>query len=209
MKPSSIQRWADAWSHDRFRLTAIWLGILLPLTLLGFRRFLNFVELRQGVILADPILSMCAPTDLTWVTFALIYGGLLFAITILLSFPFLLLRMMTAYIILVIFRTACMYTVPLDPPPGIIPLTDPFVEFFGPSRTTLTRDLFFSGHTATLFLLGLGMPVRRWSIVLFCAAGAVAVCVLLQHVHYTIDVLVAPLAAFAAFRLAALVSPDR
>jgi len=30
----------------------------------------------------------------------------------------------------------------------------------------------------------------------------VAVCVLWQHVHYTVDVLVAPLFAYASFRLA-------
>ncbi len=205
MTPSTKERWTDAWSNKRFRSTTIVLGILLPLTLLGFRRFLDFVELRQGAILADPLLSLYAPIDLTWITFVLIYSGLLFGLVILSSSPFLLLQTIAAYTILLFFRTVCMYTVPLDPPPGIIPLIDPFVELFGSSRTTLTRDLFFSGHTATLFLLGLGMTVRRWSVLLNCAAGAVAVCVLWQHVHYTIDVLVAPLAAFAAFRLATLI----
>ena len=132
------------------------------------------VELRKGVVLADPVLVFFTPTDLTWIIFALIYGGLLFSIMTLVPQPPLLLRMITAYIVLLLIRMACMYAVPLDPPPGTIPLVDPFVELFGASGTTLTRDLFFSGHTATLFLLGLGITVRHRSVLLFVAAGAVA-----------------------------------
>ena len=201
MRPSPFAQWPQAWNDSRFRLTAIVLAFFLPVTLLVFRAFLDVVELRQGVVLVDPLLPFLTPVDLTWITFGLIYGGLVFAIIRLLPQPSLLLRMIAAYIILVLIRMACMYAVPLEPPPGAIPLVDPFVEFFGAPGTTLTRDLFFSGHTAILFLLGLGMPARNISFLLFLATGAVAVCVLVQHVHYTIDVLVAPLAAYAAFRL--------
>jgi hypothetical protein len=91
----------------------------------------------------------------------------------------------------------------------MIPLSDPVVEFFGSSGATLTRDLFFSGHTATLVLLGLGMPVRIFSFALFVLAGGVALCVLWQHVHYTIDILVAPLAAYGAFRVSLVVAPGK
>ena len=45
-----------------------------------------------------------------------------------------------------------MYSLPFNPPPEMIPLNDPFVQFFG-SGKLLTKDFFFSGHTATLFLL--------------------------------------------------------
>lgn len=209
MRPSPFARWTQAWADNTFRLTAIVLAFFLPVTLIGFRAFLDVVELRQGVVLADPLLPLFTPTDLTWITFALIYGGLLFAIMTLVPQPSLLLRMIAAYIILVLIRIVCMYAVPLDPPPGMIPLVDPLVELFGASGKTLTRDLFFSGHTATLFLLGLGLPVRHQSVLLFLATGAVALCVLVQHVHYTIDVLVAPLAAYTAFRLGIIVIPAR
>ena len=53
---------------------------------------------------------------------------------------------------MVVVRMCAMYMLPLDPPVNMIILNDPLVEFFGTGQT-LTKDLFFSGHTATLFIL--------------------------------------------------------
>jgi membrane-associated phospholipid phosphatase len=65
----------------------------------------------------------------------------------------------------------------------------------------LNKDLFFSGHTATLFLIFLylpGQPARR---VFLPVILTVAMLLLLQHVHYTIDVVAAFPFAYAAFRM--------
>ena len=104
---------------------------------------------------------------------------------------------------MVLLRIAAMAVTPLEAPPGMIPLHDPLVRLFGPGRL-LTKDLFFSGHTSTLFLLALAVPGRRWKAFFALCAAAVAFCVLAQHVHYAIDVLAAPLFAYASFRLAVL-----
>jgi membrane-associated phospholipid phosphatase len=93
-----------------------------------------------------------------------------------------------------------MYFAALDPPADAIPLRDPLIEILGTGRL-LTRDLFFSGHTSTLFLLFLAVPDRRDKPLLLACAMCVAAGVLRQHVHYTIDVLVAPLFAFASYRV--------
>jgi hypothetical protein len=66
----------------------------------------------------------------------------------------------------------------------------------------LTKDLFFSGHTATTFLLLLYVwrsPRLRWPAL----AGHVLVVlsVFLAHLHYTIDVAGAYAVAFAIFAL--------
>ena len=53
---------------------------------------------------------------------------------------------------MVIFRTSAINLVPLEPPDTILLLNDPFVQLFGKGEI-LTKDLFFSGHTGTLFLL--------------------------------------------------------
>jgi len=53
-----------------------------------------------------------------------------------------------------------MYSAPLDAPERLILLNDPFVQFIG-SGEALTKDLFFSGHTATLFLLFLRSADQR------------------------------------------------
>jgi membrane-associated phospholipid phosphatase len=94
-----------------------------------------------------------------------------------------------------------MFLLPLEPPALLIPLRDPFVQYLG-TGTLLTKDLFFSGHTSTLFLLFLtARGARLKAIFVVCTVG-VAISVLLQHVHYSVDVFVAPFFAYAAYRVA-------
>jgi hypothetical protein len=82
----------------------------------------------------------------------------------------------------------------------MIPLRDPFVEFFG-INATLTRDLFFSGHTSLMMLLYLTAR-RQWlRHVYMMGTLTLAVCVVIQHVHYAFDVFVAPFVAYGSVRL--------
>jgi hypothetical protein len=83
----------------------------------------------------------------------------------------------------------------------MLALEDPLVQLFGTGEV-LTRDLFFSGHTSTSFLLVLLAPGRATRAFFLACSVAVAGCVLWQHVHYTVDVLAAPPFAFAAYALA-------
>jgi membrane-associated phospholipid phosphatase len=87
----------------------------------------------------------------------------------------------------------------------MILLNDPFVQFFG-SGDVLTKDLFFSGHTATLFLLFLISEKKYLKIIFLLCTILVGIAVLLQHVHYTIDVLAAPFFAYASYKLAAVIN---
>jgi len=90
--------------------------------------------------------------------------------------------------------------VPLDPPVGLIPLSDPVTGiFYGESN--ITKDLFFSGHTATVTLMFLCLQKKNDKIVAFTAIIILAVLLLVQHVHYTIDILAAPLIVYSLFRL--------
>jgi membrane-associated phospholipid phosphatase len=166
-------------------------------------RFLEFVEARPGVVLADPVLALLPPRDLTWLTFGLIYLGLALGVARLSAEPRLLVVALRAYVVMVLFRIAAMGVTPLEAPPGMIPLHDPLVRLFGPGKL-LAKDLFFSGHTSTLFLLALAVPGRRWKTLFLACAAAVGISVLWQHVHYTIDVLVAPFFAYASVRLVLL-----
>ena len=72
----------------------------------------------------------------------------------------------------------------------------------GSAQAYLTKDLFFSGHTATTFLLVLYLwprPRLRW--IALAAHLVVAASVLLARIHYSIDVVGAWAMTFAIFAL--------
>ncbi|HZU84056.1 MAG TPA: phosphatase PAP2-related protein [Polyangiaceae bacterium] len=181
--------------------------MLTPLALVAAVRllavFLVRIESRPGVRLQDPLLDALAPRDCSWLIFAMIYLAIALVVAVLAGHPRELVIASQAYVLMLLSRMCAMYFTALDPPADAIPLVDPLVERLGTGRL-LTRDLFFSGHTATLFLLFLSVPVRTFKALVLAATVVVAGCVLVQHVHYTIDVLVAPMFAFASHRAARL-----
>jgi len=82
-------------------------------------------------------------------------------------------------------------------------LVSPFGVFVRESaHVYLTKDLFFSGHTATTFLLLLYVwrwPLLRWTML--AAHLAVVASVFLAHLHYTIDVIGAYAITFSLYVL--------
>ena len=173
---------------------------LLAIALTALANFVNFAETRTGVVLQDPLLNLYNPIDLTWLIFGLIYISLIVAIVSLLKNPKQLLFAMQLYALMVVVRISAMYLLPLEPPAKIIILNDPLVEFFG-SGKSLTKDLFFSGHTASLFVLFLTAKQKTIKIIFLVCTIVVAISVLLQHVHYTIDVFAALFFTFACYKI--------
>ena len=174
--------------------------ILLAIVLTSLANFLNFVEARQGVVLPDPILNLFNPIDLTWLIFGLIYLSLIIGVITLFKNPKQLMFAIQIYVLMVVLRIIAMYLMPLEPPQKMIMLNDPLVEFFGTGQT-LTKDLFFSGHTATLFILFLVSEKKVFKVIFLISTIAVAIAVLLQHVHYTIDVFAAIFFTYACYKL--------
>ncbi len=201
-RPSSVAAaWREAWSEQRFRAEAVITPVALVAVLAVMARFLTWVERRPGVLLPDPVLALIPPRDMTWLTFGLVYVGLLTALAVLLRHPRRLVLGAQAYAVMVLFRMAVMAVTPLEAPPRMLPLQDPLVQVVGTGGEVLTRDLFFSGHTATLALLTMLAPGRFSRRFFLVCTALVAICVLWQHVHYTVDVLVAPFFAFASREL--------
>jgi hypothetical protein len=88
-----------------------------------------------------------------------------------------------------------------------IVLINPFSTLFGnAARVYLTKDLFFSGHASSTFLLWLycrDSPKTGWLGPLTLAAHLVTVAVvLLAHLHYTIDVAGAWAVTYSVYALA-------
>ena len=81
-------------------------------------------------------------------------------------------------------------------------LTPRFFSGDSPAHLYLTKDLFFSGHVATTFLLLLYVwPMRplRWAML--AAHVLVVASVFLSHLHYSIDVVGAYAVTYALFAL--------
>ncbi|MEO8734366.1 MAG: phosphatase PAP2-related protein, partial [Flavobacteriales bacterium] len=108
-------------------------------------------------------------------------------------------------ILMLVLRMLAMSLLTFEPPPDIIPLIDPFTQGFYPGGTPFLKDLFFSGHTATLMIMAL--LAESWLIrrIAALATAAIGLLVLIQHVHWTVDVLAAIPAAWLAWQGAALV----
>jgi membrane-associated phospholipid phosphatase len=68
------------------------------------------------------------------------------------------------------------------------------------------KDLFFSGHTSTLFLLFLTAGRGRLKILFLCCTIAVAATIIIHHSHYAVDVFVAPFVAYTSYRIAYLLN---
>jgi PAP2 superfamily protein len=90
-----------------------------------------------------------------------------------------------------------------DPVAAFLELVSPWQVFAnGSMRAYLTKDLFFSGHTATTFLLVLyAWRFPRLRAIAIAGHVLVVASVFLAHLHYTIDVVGAYAVTFALFTL--------
>jgi membrane-associated phospholipid phosphatase len=192
-------KWKKFFQSKSSRTEFIITTLVLSLLLFFLTRFLLFVQSRPGVVLNDPVLNLFEPIDLTWAIFILIYTALIISIYMLLSSPVKLLTAMQVYSLMIVVRITAMYLTPLDPPLKMIPLQDPLVEIFGTGEL-LTKDLFFSGHTATLFILFLVAQNKVFKIILLTCTFLVALFVIVQHVHFAIDVFAAVFFTYGCYK---------
>jgi len=161
---------------------------------------LDFNEARPGVIINDPILDLFNPINLNWITFFLIYSSIILAVIKVSPNPDIFTTACLAYSVMLCLRLITIFLLPLEPPATMIPLVDPIVSAFAKGSTP-AKDLFFSGHTGTMIILLLSVQEKNLKRLFFVLTLLVGVAVILQHVHYTIDVFAAFFFAPASFYL--------
>jgi hypothetical protein len=152
-------------------------------------------------VLKDSVLDVLGPKDVSVPIFAVIWSCTAFFLYRCVQSPMMFMTYMYGFVLLTLSRMITISLVPLNPPDGLIPLIDPISNsFYG--KTFITKDLFYSGHTATqcLFFFCFRRKLDR-AIALFCSI-AVGFLVLVQHVHYTIDVVAAPVFTFICYFIA-------
>jgi hypothetical protein len=199
--PKFVPNWRNAWSLRIFREQFLVSIAALALALIIARLFQDYIETRSGVVFQDPVLQIISAVDLKWITYSLIYSGMLLGLISLSIYPFALLLTMRALVVVILLRIICLSLLPLDPPAHIIPLTDPFIQSTD-IHPIYTRDLFFSWHIATLSLFVYTARWRDLKIVFAAGAFVIAILLLIQHADYTIDLVAAPCFAYVSFGIA-------
>ncbi|MGH8564986.1 MAG: phosphatase PAP2-related protein [Gammaproteobacteria bacterium] len=201
LRPTLRAAWTAAFRDAGLRRAVCAAGGALIPTLFGLSAFFAWLESRPGYVLPDPLLDSLGPADVSVPLFTILYTTILVTVVRSLCEPVRVVRGLHAYVILLLLRMAAMALVPLDPPPGFVPLADAFTQRFYPGTEPFEKDLFFSGHTATLWLMALIATTRAGRLWSGFATLAVGVLVIVQHAHYTLDVIAAPLFAWLAWRL--------
>jgi hypothetical protein len=183
--------WRFAWDYPAFRVKLLLGLFVMSLIVFYLQDFFVFVQGRNGMLINDMVLNALPAHDVSLYIFLILYpaSGLFF--WRMKKNTNLCITALWGYIFLCLVRMLTISLVPLEAPARLVHMSDPFsIIFYGSNM--ITRDLFFSGHTATLFLVGLCLEDKREKIIIFCATAILGLLLLIQHVHYTADVLAAP-----------------
>jgi membrane-associated phospholipid phosphatase len=183
------QEWQEAWLTASFR-RRLMAGMVILITILSLLpRFFQSIERRHGVELHDPILRALPTHNVSTALFVVMWAFTTYCVFRAAQTPKMFLTYLWSFIFLTAFRCLTISLVPLDPPAGLIGLVDPVSNFFYGSDKFVTKDLFFSGHTSSMFLLFLTVPGKTDKKLALLVTAVVAFLLLVQHVHYTLDVL--------------------
>jgi len=183
--------WRFAWDYPAFRVKLILGLFLMGMIVFFLQDFFLFIQPRSGVLMNDWVLDKLPARDVSLYIFLILYPASGFFFWRMRKNSTICITALWGYIFLCVVRMITIALIPLEAPVHLKHLADPFsIIFYGSNM--ITKDLFFSGHTATLFLLGLCLEDKREKAVIFAATAVLAVLLLIQHVHYTADVIAAP-----------------
>jgi hypothetical protein len=194
------KNWKQAWSSPNQRSLIIIGSIIMAIIMFMMPAFFNAIQKRTGPVMNDWLLASIPSYNVSWAIFPIIWGWGLYSLWRGIETPIILITYLWSFIFISMLRLLTISLIPLDPPVGLVELKDPLTGIFY-GESTITKDLFFSGHTSVLFLTVLCLETKRDKILAGCATFAVACLLLVQHVHYTVDVIAAPIIIYPVYRL--------
>ncbi len=185
------QNWKAALGKKWFQVQFGWGLLYVVLILCCAPLIFTTIQSRKGEVFNDPLIQWFTPIDVSWPTFVVIYLAVVLGIISLYKQPYSINRLLLAYSFVTTARIWSVYLSNFDPPTDTIPLEDPFLKLFIYDNTQVTKDLFFSGHTCTMALLWLTAIRPLMKNLFLMGTIATALLVVIQHVHYSIDVIAA------------------
>lgn len=193
--------WAKAWCSRSFRNQLV-LTLLLCIGVAAHQfHFLRLWQMRPGIQINDLILNLLPPADFSFPIFFLEYSTIFLVFVFVLAAPDRLVKGLQMFALIFFARTVSVFLVPLEPPREMIPLNDPMASLFLHTPDVfVNKDLFFSGHLSAILLLMLIATNKYIKAYALMAAIVVGALIMWQHVHYSMDVIFAPLVSYTSYK---------
>jgi len=196
----SKQNWLRAVRVPEFRKRLVSGCILIAAILSSMPFFFQVIERRNGMQLNDWVLHQIPSHNFSVAIFILIWGMGFFAIIRAINDPYFFLVFIWSYVIVTFCRALTITFIPLNPPDGLEQLIDPLSStFYG--HVNITKDLFFSGHISTIFLIFLCMKNKFDKVLTLTVTLFLAFLLMIQHIHYVIDIVAAPVFTYISYLL--------
>ena len=194
--------WKEALKNRRF--TIFFVVAFIGLVAFGAVLPYFFIEIllpKPGKPLIDPILNFFTPRDWSIEIFILIYFCAALSILFNLTNPKTILLGLQTYVVVNFMRLTSLYLFTLEAPEGTIPLSDPLLAVFAYGQPIYVKDLFFSGHISTLCVFLFIEQRRGLKFFILICTFLVAVLLAWQRVHYTLDMIAAPILTWLVFKI--------
>lgn len=195
--------WTVFFANSKLRNQLFISFVTLIVALTGFFFVLAYTDQRSGFVIEKGWMDrICQPKDLSAFIFPLTWPVAFIGVIICARDPKTFLLLIRSYAFLIILRGVTLMSVPLDPPQGIIDLKDPLLHSTFYNGRMNPKDLFFSGHVATI-LLFVFILKNKFLKSAFLSIAIVLACLLaIQRVHYITDIIFAIPFAWLAYTLA-------
>jgi hypothetical protein len=195
------EAWSKAWGSRSFRNQLVLSLLFFVGVCMHQFHFLREWQARPGIQINDMLLNLLPPQDFSIPIFVLEYSTLLMVFLSLFPFPDRMVKGFQMFSLALLARTMSVYLFPLEQPQDMVPLYDPMANLFlHTEEIFVSKDLFFSGHVLAISLLMFIATNKYLKAYAFVAAVIVGVLIMWQHVHYSMDVMVAPMVSFASYK---------
>lgn len=191
--------WKEALQQTRYRYLLIYIVVSAILFFAFMPPYFAFIEGKPGRLLYDPLLELLPAHDVSLAIFLIIHAVIWSTVAVNFRNPKMILVALSSYCTVNYIRVITLYIFTLEPPAGWVIMHDPIVSLIA-YEPAFAKDLFFSGHTATLMVTLLPEPNVIFKRIKIVATILVAILLLIQHIHYTIDVVAAPFFTYFSYK---------